>query len=105
MPLRVRVCDQVDVVDNAVTAFAVEGVTWPVIVTRVDGELIAFPGVCPHEDVPLEDYGVVEGGGVQCRVHGYRFDLATGACEHMPALNLRRYKITLVGSEVWVDLL
>jgi hypothetical protein len=40
-------------------------------------------------------------------VHGYRFDLATGKCEHVPSLHLhlRRYKITMTGDEVWVDLL
>ena len=106
MPLRVRVCERASVVEGQLRAFPVSGVTWPVIVTSVDGELAAFPGVCPHEDVELDDYGVLEPGGVlRCRVHGYRFDLATGACEHMPQLHLRRYKITLVDGDIWVDLL
>jgi nitrite reductase/ring-hydroxylating ferredoxin subunit len=38
-------------------------------------------------------------------VHGYTFDLDTGRCQHMPALMLRRYKVTRVGTEIWVDLL
>ncbi len=105
VPLRVRVCERASVVEGAIRAFAVRGVTWPVIVTSIAGELVAFPGVCPHEDVELADYGVIEGGEVRCRVHGYRFDLATGACEHSPGLHLRRYKVTLVGDDVWVDLL
>ena len=53
MALRVKVCHLSDVVDDKMRAFQVNGVTWPVIVTRVDGELFACPGVCPHEDVAL----------------------------------------------------
>ncbi|MGE5186568.1 MAG: hypothetical protein ACM31C_31145 [Acidobacteriota bacterium] len=42
--MRVYVCRVQDVADGELRAFAVYGVTWPVIVTRVDGELIACPG-------------------------------------------------------------
>lgn len=105
MPLRVRVCDRDQLVAGQLRGFAVHGVTWPVMVTIVDGTIIAFPGVCPHDDVSLVDYGVLDGMEVTCRVHGYRFDLASGRCEHMPALQLRRYKVTEVGPEIWVDLL
>ena len=105
MPLQVRVCKRESVVEGQLRAFHVTGVTWPVMVTSKDGELSAFPGVCPHEDVALEDYGVLEGNSVRCRVHGYTFDLATGECEHEPHLHLRRYKVTVRGDEVFVDLL
>ena len=106
MALRVRVCKLTDVVDESLRGFDVQGVTWPVMVTRHEGELVAFPGVCPHDDVSLVDYGVREDSDViRCRVHGYNFDLATGRCEHQPQLHLRRYKVTVVDDEVWVDLL
>ena len=105
MALRVRVCDAAEVVAGELRGFAVAGVTWPVMVTIVDGIFIAFPGVCPHEDVSLVDYGVLREDALVCRVHGYRFDLHTGHCEHSPKLQLRRYRITVVGTEIWVDLL
>ena len=104
MALRVRVCTLADVVDDELRAFRVEGVTWPVLVTRVGGELYACPGVCPHEDVGLAD-GDLRGTVITCPGHGYELDLATGACRHDPTLHLRRYTITLVGDELWVDLL
>jgi 3-phenylpropionate/trans-cinnamate dioxygenase ferredoxin subunit len=85
-------------------AFPVVGVTWPVIVTYVDGELVAVPSVCPHEDVSLAN-GHVEECFIVCPGHSYRFDVRTGRCEHDATLELRRYPITLVGDEVWVDLL
>lgn len=105
MPLRVRVCKVGDVVAGRLRGFAVHGVTWPVMVTSIDGETIAFPGVCPHDDVSLVDYGILEHGDVVCRVHGYRFDPRTGTCAHAPHLQLRRYRVTTVGEDIWVDLL
>lgn len=105
MALRVRVCEVADVVAGELRGFVVDGVTWPVMVTELDGAVVAFPGVCPHDDVSLVDYGALEEHLVRCRVHGYTFDLDTGKCVHMPSLHLRRYKVTLVGAQVWVDLL
>jgi nitrite reductase/ring-hydroxylating ferredoxin subunit len=105
MPLRVWVCKLDDVVEGALRGFRVNGVTWPVMIAKVGDELFAFPGVCPHDDVSLVDYGELEDGEVACRVHGYRFELATGRCEHAPGLHLRRYRITVVDRDLWVDLL
>jgi nitrite reductase/ring-hydroxylating ferredoxin subunit len=112
--LRVRVCKLADIADvdgDRMRGFAVPGVTWPVMVARTDGELIAFPGVCPHDDVSLVDYGVIEPSAdgtrreLRCRVHGYSFDLATGRCEHVPGLHLRRYRVTIIDDDLYVDLL
>jgi len=105
MALRVRVCRLAEVVAGELRAFPVTGVTWPVIVTLIDGAPVAMPGVCPHDDVALADYGVLNGATVICRVHGYGFELATGRCEHDPRLYLRRYRVTLLDDDVWVDLL
>jgi nitrite reductase/ring-hydroxylating ferredoxin subunit len=104
MALRVRVCALDDVADGELRAFPVAGVTWPVIVTRIAGELVAVPGVCPHEDVPLAT-GELRGHAIVCAGHGYAFDVRTGRCQHDPALELRRYPIIVVDGDVWVDLL
>jgi len=104
MALRVKVCSIADIAPGEVRAFKVDGVTWPVIVTELAGELIACPGVCPHEDVSLAD-GDLEGTQLRCPGHGYLFDLHTGRCTHDPGLHLRRYPITRIGDEIWVDLL
>jgi nitrite reductase/ring-hydroxylating ferredoxin subunit len=102
--LRVRVCTVGDVAVGELRAFAVHGVTWPVIVTVVDGALVAVPGVCPHEDVALWE-GELVGNEIVCPGHGWRFDVKNGRCPSAPGLELRRYPITLVGDEIWVDLL
>ena len=99
MALRVLVCKLTDVVDNEMRAFQVRGVTWPVIVTRVEGELFAVPGVCPHEDVALWD-GYLFGETIVCPGHAYQFDLRTGRCRHDAGLELRRYPITIIGDDI-----
>jgi nitrite reductase/ring-hydroxylating ferredoxin subunit len=104
MALRVYVCRLADVVPGELRAFAVRDVTWPVIVTTVDDELVAVPGVCPHEDVALYA-GHLDGPSLVCPGHGYGFDLRTGRCTHDASLELRRYPITIVGDEIWVDLM
>ncbi|MBP9203700.1 MAG: Rieske 2Fe-2S domain-containing protein [Kofleriaceae bacterium] len=104
MALRTRICRLDEVVDGALRGFRVRGVTWPVLVTRVDGEVIASAGVCPHEDVALED-GELDGCVLTCPGHAYQFDLRTGACTHDAGLRLRRYRVTIVDDEVWADLL
>ena len=104
MALRVRVCRLGEVLDEQLRAFSVVGVTWPVIVTRIAGELYACPGVCPHEDVSLAT-GDLHGTVITCPGHSYELDLATGKCVHDPLLELRRYPITIVDGDVWVDLL
>lgn len=104
MAMRVRVCRLADVTPGELHAFSVAGVTWPVIVTFVDGDLVAVPGVCPHEDVALAT-GELDENCLVCPGHAYRFDLHTGRCEHDATLVLRRYPVTVVGDEVWVDLL
>ena len=104
MALRVRVCRLADVVLGELRAFPVTGVTWPVIVTYVGPDLVACAGVCPHEDVPLAD-GYLFDATLMCPAHAYTFDLRTGRCTHDPTLELRRYPVTLVGDDVYVDLL
>jgi nitrite reductase/ring-hydroxylating ferredoxin subunit len=102
--LRVRVCDLQDIVEGELATFVVEGVDVPILVTRVKGEIIAGTSMCPHEDVSLAN-GVLKRGKIVCRGHGYAFDLKTGQCLHDPKLRWRLYKIHVVGSELFVELM
>lgn len=104
MALRVRVCLERDVPQGRMAAFAVPGVTWPILVTRRAGQIIATAGVCPHEDVSLAD-GELRGDTLVCPGHGLGFSIVTGQCAHRSQLQLRRYRVTVHAGEVWVDLL
>ena len=50
-----------------------------IAVFLVDGEARAFENACPHEGNPLYE-GEILGDTLTCAFHGWRFDLATGAC-------------------------
>lgn len=102
--LRARLARVDEIPVGAMAAFTVPGVTWPVLATRLGAEIVATAGVCPHEDVGLAD-GDLDGACLTCPGHGYRFDLTTGACDHDARLSLRRYRVTIIDDEVWIDLL
>ena len=102
--LRARLARVDEVPAGAIAVFRVHGVTWPVLATLLDGEVVATAGVCPHEDVGLAD-GDLDGDCLTCPGHGYVFDLRTGACAHDARLVLRRYPVTIIDDEVWIDLL
>ncbi|MCB9664317.1 MAG: aromatic ring-hydroxylating dioxygenase subunit alpha [Alphaproteobacteria bacterium] len=57
----------------------------PLVVWRDgEGKARVFLDRCPHRNVPLSE-GAVDGGGLRCGYHGWRFD-GTGACVEIPAL-------------------
>jgi nitrite reductase/ring-hydroxylating ferredoxin subunit len=101
--LRVRVCGADQVVAGELRGYQVPGVDWPIMVTRLDDEIVATASVCPHEDVSLLD-GSLDAGVVTCPGHAYELDLRTGRCLHDRSLLLRRYRVTLIGDSVWIDL-
>ena len=62
------------------------GADW--VLARLDGELAAFPDLCPHRRVPLSGGRVVGASGgrrLECPYHGWQFD-AAGSCTAVPAL-------------------
>lgn len=103
MALRVRVCRVEDVVAGELRGFTVHGVAWPIMMTKVDDVIVATSSICPHEDVSLLP-GELDGSVVTCPGHAYELDLLTGRCKHDPRLHLRRYKVQIVGDDVWIDL-
>lgn len=104
MAWRVFVCHLAEVVPDELRSFAVSGLPRPVIVTYVDRKVVAVAGACPHKGVDLVD-GYLHGGALMCPAHAYTFDLQTGRCMHDPKLELRRYPVTIVDDQVWVELL
>lgn len=58
-------------------AFVVDGEMVAVFRLR-DGSLRALGATCPHQGGPLAD-GLVDGQVVVCPLHGFSYDLATGA--------------------------
>ncbi len=104
MGLRVRVCATSDVAEGESKGFEVAGAAIPILVTNIDGRFLATTSMCPHEDVSLLR-AKRKGTRIFCPGHGYEFDLDHGACKHDPRLTLRCYRVSIVGDELFVDLI
>lgn len=65
------------------------------------GALYAIDDICPHRGGPLHQ-GDVENGAAICPLHGWAFDLKTGAMRGNPRVTLPVYEVELRGDEVFV---
>ena len=75
-----------------------------IAVFNVGGEFYALADDCPHRGGPL-GAGWVEGEKctVACPLHGWEFDLKTGACLTAPSRPVRAYPIRVVNGKLEVD--
>ncbi len=97
-----KACAVADVPDQSAIRVVVGGI--PMAVVRSDGEIYAIFDVCSHQDVPLSE-GDVEDGGIECWLHGSRFDLTTGRPTSLPATRpVPVYPVKIDGDDVLVAL-
>jgi nitrite reductase/ring-hydroxylating ferredoxin subunit len=63
------------------------------VLVQQGGVPAILEGICPHAGHPLGD-GRIVGRALRCDMHGYRFDVHSGACTHYtegPCRGLRVY--------------
>ena len=70
-------------------------------VFNVGGTIYALDGQCPHRGGPL-GAGCVEDSRVYCPLHGWGFDLATGACLDNPERPVKTYLTRVQDGEVQI---
>ena len=73
-----------------------------VAVFRRDGEVLAIGNECPHQSGSLCD-GLVEGDIVTCPLHGWEFDLRSGACMTIPGESVPRFAVTVEDGAVLLE--
>jgi 3-phenylpropionate/trans-cinnamate dioxygenase ferredoxin subunit len=75
-----------------------------VALCRIDGRVHALDDMCPHAFAQLSQ-GFVEGGEIECPLHGARFEIATGRCTSPPAdEDVRVYPVRVEGEDVFVSI-
>lgn len=83
----------------------------PLVVVRLDGEVVALRDLCIHRGTPLS-LGSVDEGRLVCAYHGWRYD-AQGRCTDIPARHgdnvplaarVDRYETAVRGGLVWICL-
>jgi toluene monooxygenase system ferredoxin subunit len=96
-----RLCSADEVSSGSLTGVDIQGVR--VLVTRTDGEFVAFPPLCPHMAEPLENSGVCDEGTLTCTKHVWQWDLRTGALMGEAEKPLLYYPVRLEGNDLWIE--
>ena len=73
-----------------------------VAVFRRGEEILAIGNACPHQGGNLCD-GFIEGDIVICPLHGWEFDLRSGACMTVPGESVPRYRVTVEDGAIWLE--
>ncbi len=96
-----KVCTLDDLWEGEMESFEVDG--QEVLLVCLDGgDVRAFQGVCPHQDIPLIE-GAFTGGRLVCRAHQWVFDASTGAGVNPGNCRLAEYPVRIDGDDVYVD--
>ena len=70
---------------------------------NLGGEIYALDGRCPHRGGSLGE-GTVEQGTVFCPLHGWQFDIKTGACLDKPDRTAACFPVRIVDGQIQVQL-
>ncbi len=74
-----------------------------VILTELEGEVIAFDNMCTHEECDLIYGAIDEENEIECDCHGTRFNVLTGEVMAPPAeIPLPIYSVSVDGDDVSV---
>lgn len=68
---------------------------------NLDGQFYAIDDECPHRGGPLGG-GFLEDGVVHCPLHGWAFDLRTGACQTNPDKPVKSYPTRIENGQVQI---
>ena len=98
-----KVADRGDIKDGTLTVVEIQGAE--IVLTELDGDVVAFSNVCSHEDCTFvfEGQGQLENKEIFCDCHGSRFNVLTGAVLDPPATEpITIYSVRVDGNDVLV---
>lgn len=96
-----KICTVDDVWEGEMEAFTVDGQEI-LLVCAEGGEIKAFQGICPHQDIALSE-GRFEGGKLICRAHLWQFDAKSGKGVNPSDCALAVYPVRIEGDDVYVS--
>lgn len=89
-------------VDNYRKVFFIKG--QDLLLLQHEGKRYLLENICPHAAYPLHE-GLIIGSDLRCPMHGYLFDLHSGACTYYtegPCRGLKVYTLVEQGAMVGV---
>ena len=75
-----------------------------ICLAKVNKELIAFSGICPHAGASLSEGYIDAKGQIVCPLHGFKFNLETGKHSCGEPYLLKIFTINQEADEVFVGL-
>lgn len=67
---------------------------------NIDNQYYAILDTCPHKNTAPLVRGTLDGVGIKCPNHGYRFDLKTGECNVDAVFNTKVFQIKIEGDDI-----
>jgi len=96
-----KVCTLDDLWEGEMESFNIEGQEI-LLVCAEGGDIKAFQGICPHQDIPLIE-GKFDGQKIICRAHLWQFDACTGKGINPDDCALAEYPVRMDGEDVLVE--
>ncbi|HBI04552.1 MAG TPA: toluene monooxygenase [Paenibacillaceae bacterium] len=75
MKITQQVCHEDDVWEGEKYYTVIDGIS--LVLVRVNDEVKAFQGWCPHQDISFED-AELDGCTLTCLAHVWKYDISTG---------------------------
>ncbi len=97
----VKVANLSELEENPLLEVMVDGN--PYAVCKVDGEIHALNGICPHQGGPLGQ-GILTGTSIMCPWHAWEFDCRTGLNDVEPDERAETYPVKVEGQDVLIDI-
>lgn len=98
---RLAVCKELDVRSGRGLRVTLNGED--LVLFRADGKICAVANNCPHQHFAKLHDGLYENGIVTCPMHGWSFDVRTGASTNAGG-RLKTFPAESVNGTVYVDL-
>jgi nitrite reductase (NADH) small subunit len=88
-----------DVPTNTGLSVEVEGKA--IALYKVDGQVYAIDGVCPHAGGPMAE-GSLNGCLAMCPWHGWEFNVKTGLCDFNPDIGTKTFPVKEEKGDIFI---
>lgn len=85
------------------TGLAVEAEGQAVALYKVDGQVYAIDGICPHAGGPMAE-GSLNGCLAMCPWHGWEFNVKTGLCDFNPSIGTKTFPVKEEKGEIFIQI-
>ena len=75
----------------------------PYALCKVDGQIHALNGLCPHQGGPLGE-GMLNGHSIMCPWHAWEFDCRTGKTAEDPDETVQIYPVKIENGDILIDI-